>query len=242
MKLFVTDYDNTLYVNDEEIIETIKELNELKKRNVKIMISTGRSLPSIRSEIKKHHIPFDYLSCADGSIIYDQDYNLLKIYPISQKIIKEIKNLTKNINYEELQISYIDGYSNILDLTKQISSINIVVHHKNYTKQLEDKFNNLKINYPNYNYVIYSHYFNNINSYLYYMCIKKNKVNKAMSIKYIANKLKISKKDIYVIGDSDNDIEMIKEYNGVCVSNATDLIKNNSQKIYNKISDYIKEI
>ena len=63
-----------------------------------------------------------------------------------------------------------------------------------------------------------------------------------MSIKYLAKLLKIKKKDIYVIGDSDNDYEMIYDFHGSCVINSSDKIKEISKDIYNKISDYIQII
>ena len=72
--------------------------------------------------------------------------------------------------------------------------------------------------------------------------IKNKDVSKSKGIEFLANYLNINKEDIYVIGDSDNDYEMIKDYNGVCVINSTDNIKNVSSKVYEKISDYLKEL
>ena len=92
MKLFVTDYDNTLYIDSESIEKNVKKLQELQENNFYIVISTGRSLPSIKEKIKEHNIPFDFLTCADGSIIYDKNYNLLKFYEIKKEIINEVIN------------------------------------------------------------------------------------------------------------------------------------------------------
>jgi HAD superfamily hydrolase (TIGR01484 family) len=236
MKLFVTDYDNTLYINDDEIKETIKDLKKLKKRDTIIMISTGRALPSIKREITRNNIPFDYVSCADGSIIYDHNFNLVKAYHMNKDIISELDYLKRDLNYEEIQISYLDGYSNLLDLTKTITSLNFVIHIDNYDQNIINKINYLKEKYPEYNYVSYLH------DFIYFVCIKKKNVSKAKSISYLSRKLKIKKKDIYVIGDADNDIEMIQEFHGVTLENGTDRIKAASSKIYNKISDYINEI
>ena len=242
MKLFVTDYDNTLYINDEEIKDAIKEIKRIRKKDIKFVISTGRSIPSIKKEILKHNIPFDYLSCADGSLIYDNNYNLLEEHHMDKDIIREIPNLIKNITYEEIQYSYDTGYENYLDLSKNISSINLVIFENCYTKELEKKWNNLKKKFSNYNYLVYKHFYSVTNSYIYYMCIKNKDVSKSKGIEFLANYLNISKEDIYVIGDSDNDYEMIKDYHGVCVVNSTDKIKSVSNKVYEKISDYIKEL
>ena len=236
MKLFVADYDNTLFITEESLKENIKKLKELQQKNYYIVISTGRSLPSIKEKIQEYHIPFDYLTCADGSIIYDKNYQLIKFYEIKKDIINEIINFKNNINYEEIQISYKTGYSNILDLNKEIAGINIVIHNNNINNKTKILFNNLKEKYPNYNYLIYNH-----NPYSYY-CIKQQHVSKSMGINYLKEYLNIKKEDIYVIGDSDNDYEMIKDFNGVCVSNSTDSILNLCKEKYQQVSDYINHL
>lgn len=242
MKLFVTDYDNTLYVNDEEIKEAIKELERIRKKDFKVVISTGRSIPSIKKEVIKHNIPFDYLSCADGSLIYDNNYNLLKEHHMDKEIIKEIPNLVKNITYEEIQYSYDTGYENYLDLSKNISSVNIVIFENCYNNEMRKRWIDLQKRFPTYNYLNYKHFYSVTKSYLYYLCIKNKDVSKSKGIEFLANHLNINKEDIYVIGDSDNDYEMIRDFNGVCVTNSTDQIKQVSKCVYKKISDFLKEL
>ena len=214
MKLFVTDYDNTLYVNDTELEEAKIEIDRIRKKDIKFVISTGRSIRSIKNEVIN----------------------------MNKDIIKEIPNLVKNVTYEEIQYSYDTGYENYLDLTKNISSVNLVVFEECYTKELKKKWEDLKKRFPTYNYLEYKHAYSLTNSYIYYLCIKNKDVSKSKGIEFLANYLNIDKDDIYVIGDSDNDYEMIKDYNGVCVENATDNIKSVSKCVYKKISDYLKEL
>lgn len=242
MKLFVTDYDNTLYVNDDEIKVAIKELEKIRKKDYKVVISTGRSIPSIKKEVIKHNIPFDYLSCADGSLIYDNNFNLIKEHHMDKEIIKEIPALIKNITYEEIQYSYDTGYENYLDLSKNISSINIVIFENCYNKEMQKRWKDLQERFPTYNYLNYKHFYSVTKSYIYYLCIKHKDVSKSKGIEFLANYLNIDKKNIFVIGDSDNDYEMIRDFNGVCVEGSTDNIKSVSKKVYEKISDYLKEL
>ena len=236
MKLFVTDYDNTLFINEESLKENIKKLKELQQNNYYVVISTGRSLPSIKEKIQNYNIPFDYLTCADGSIIYDKNYQLIKFYEIKKDIINEIINFKNNVLYEEMQIAYKNGYSNILDSNKEIAGINIVIHNNNINNKTLNLFNKLKEKYPNYNYLIYNHI-----PYSYF-CVKQKDVSKAMGIKFLKNYLKINDNDIFVIGDSDNDLEMLKEFNGVCVANSTDNVLKLCKRKYNNVSDYINQL
>ena len=236
MKLFVTDYDNTLYIDEESMKINIQKLNELKKQNYIIVISTGRSIPSIKEKIKEYNIPFDYINCADGSILYDKNFQLIKSFELKKEIINEIINFKNNISYEEMQVSYIDGYSNILDLSKEISGINIVIHNSNITEKTKTLFNNLKEKYPNYNYLVYNHI-----PYSYF-CIKQKGVSKAKGITFLKEYLNINDKDIHVIGDSENDLVMLKEYNGVCVNNSYEEVLKLCKNHYKNVSDYIDEL
>ena len=236
MKLFVTDYDNTLFINEESLKENIKKLNELQQNNYFIVISTGRSLPSIKEKIQIYNIPFDYLTCADGSIIYDKNYKLIKFYELKKDIINEIINFKNSICYEEMQISYEDGYSNILDLNKKNAGINIVIHNNNINNKILKLFNDIKEKYPNYNYLIYNHI-----PYSYF-CFKQENVSKAMGVYFLKNYLQINDNNIFVIGDSDNDLEMLKEFNGVCVINSSPNVLGVCTRKYNNVSDYIDEL
>ena len=168
MKLFVTDYDNTLYVNDEEIKDAIKELKRIREKDIKVVIATGRAIRSIRNQIIEHSIPFDYITCADGSLIYDNNYNLIKEYQMEHDILEEIPKLVSNVTYEEMQYSYATGYENYLDLTKSISSVNVVVFESCFTKELQNKWEALKKKYPDYNFLAYKHFYSVTKSYIYY--------------------------------------------------------------------------
>lgn len=236
MKLFVTDYDNTLFIDDVSILENIKMIKELQKNNFYVVISTGRSLPSIKEKIREYNIPFDYLTCADGSIIYDKNYEIIKFYEIKKDIINEIINYKNQITHEEIQISYENGYSNLLDLSKQISGINIVIHNSTITDKTNSLFNDLKTKFPSYNYLVYNH-----EPYSFY-CIKQKNVSKAKGIEFLSEYLNIKRENIYVIGDSDNDLEMLIEYNGVCVKNSTEEVLKVCKKSYNQVYDFINEI
>ena len=236
MKLFVTDYDNTLFIDDVSILENIKMIKELQKNNFYVVISTGRSLPSIKEKIKEYNIPFDYLTCADGSIIYDKNNEIIKFYEIKKDIINEIINYKNQITHEEIQISYENGYSNLLDLSKKISGINIVIHNSTITDKTNSLFNDLKTKFPSYNYLVYNH-----DPYSFY-CIKQKNVSKAKGIEFLSEYLNIKRENIYVIGDSDNDLEMLIEYNGVCVKNSTEEVLKVCKKSYNQVYDFINEI
>ena len=236
MKLFVTDYDGTLFVDEDSLKENIKYLKQLQNNNFKIVISTGRGHPSIKSLIDTYNIPYDYLSCADGSIIYDNNDNILEMYEMSIDVIDTFINFYQSLNYEEIQFVYPEGYSNIFNKNNILLGTNVCINSLYYNNDTVNHFLELKKSYPNYNFLTYRH------PIFSYLCIKPYGINKSTTIKYLKNKYNINDNDIYVIGDSDNDYAMIKDFNGSCMENSTLEVLNIAKNKYVNVSDYIKDI
>ncbi len=235
MKLFVTDYDDTLYTNDDNIKLTNKKIKKLQKEGFLIVIATGRSYPSIHNQVNIHNIYYDYLICADGSIIYNNQ-NIEVMYPLNSEIIKPFEDFYQDLNYEEIQFSYPEGYSNILKDTNNLIGINICLTTDNYTESLVNSFLLMSKDYPNYSFLDYKH------PNYSYLCVKPKGISKSSGIEFLRKKYNIKKEDVYVIGDSSNDYEMIRDYHGVCVSLANDKVLSVAKKIYKSIDYYIDDI
>ena len=235
MKLFVTDYDDTLYVDDNQIKKTIKKIKKLKENDFMIVIATGRSYPSIHNQVSIHNVYYDYLICADGSIIYDKDNNVLETYPLNKEIVEPYVKFYQNIDYEEIQFSYPEGYSNIYK-DGNLIGINICIATDKFTDELVNKFLLMSKDYPEYNFLNYKHPNHS------YLCVKPKGISKSSGINYLKELLNVNYEDIYVIGDSSNDYEMIRDFNGSCVSCANELVRSISKKVYKSIDNYIDDI
>lgn len=235
MKLLVMDYDGTLFINEDDLKVNISYLKKWKKQNNLIMISTGRSYHSIKNQVDINHIPYDYLSCADGSIIYDKDGNILEMYRMNNKIIEPYIEFYQNLKYEEIQFSYPRGYSNILMDDKDLLGINICLSTENYTKEIINSFKKMGKKYPEYHFLNYMH------PNFSYLCIKPSGIDKSSTIDYLKNKLNLNENDIFVIGDSDNDLEMIRKYHGVAMSTSCNDVLKISKKTYSSVYRYIED-
>ena len=235
MKLLVADYDGTFFINEDDLQKNIIAINKWQEQGNMFMISTGRSYSSIKNQVIINHIPYDYLSCADGSIIYDKEDNILKMYEMDNKIIEPYKNFYQDLNYEEIQFSYPRGYSNILLNDKELLGINVCIATSNYNKKIVSDFIKLSKQYKEYHFLNYMH------PNFSYLCIKPRGIDKSSTIDYLKEKLGLKPKDIYVIGDSDNDVEMIKKYNGVCMNTSCSKVLKICNKTYLSVSDYIED-
>ena len=68
------------------------------------------------------------------------------------------------------------------------------------------------------------------------------KNNKRDAIKNIANLVNIPIENIYVIGDSINDYEMLESYNSAVVKKHNTVLDKLNLKEYETVSDYIEEL
>lgn len=236
MKLFITDYDDTLFTSIDSIKENIRWLKKLQKEDFKIVISTGRSFPSIKKQIREYNIPYDYLSCADGSIIYNKDDSIIKSFIMNDEIVKPLKMFYQNLKFEEIQFSYPEYYSNQYLGSDNLLGINICFSNQNYNEKIVKDFFKLKKSFQNYNYLNYTH------PNYSYLCVKPIDVSKSFAIKYLQELFNLEIEDIYVIGDSSNDYEMIKDFKGAGMKNSCKEILSITKKRYSTVSDYIKEI
>ena len=144
MKLFITDYDGTLLIDELSLSINRNKLLELHNLGFIIVISTGRCFDSIKKQIEKYNLYYDYLHCADGSIIYNKNDELILFNEIKHDIINEILLLKDRINVKEIQISYPKEYKNLYNKNDKIAGINLVVKSEFLDMNFVNEFLNLK--------------------------------------------------------------------------------------------------
>lgn len=235
MQLFITDYDGTLFTDELSLTINRNKLLELHNLGFIIIISTGRDFNSIKKQTIKHHLYYDYLHCADGSIIYDKLDNLINFCEMEHEIVERILQLKEKAIIEQIQIGYPLEYKQDYNKFDKIAGINLVIKSELLDMNFVNEFLGLQVEYPNYNFLFYDH-----GDYAF-LCVKKQNVDKSYGIRFMQKLLKVKKEDIYVIGDSYNDLEMIKNYDGVSIIGNTE-INNISKKTYHQLYEYVNEI
>lgn len=200
--LIVSDYDGTIKTTDNinEMIESLKVLRMLIEQNMGFMISTGRLFMSIEKEIKFFEIPFNFLSCANGNILFDEYFNTIWKSQVSSKIIQELKPYYKNI----LAIDSLDEYG-----ASTSSHIVEYVIHLVEEKPIRREIVNLLLSSDMFDYCT-----DGENKFIIHIFGLSNKIK---TIEMLRKKLNISAADVYAIGDGPNDLDMIKKYNGYII-------------------------
>ena len=220
-KILVSDYDRTIYLDDKTTIENVEALKEFMKNNV-VAIATGRSYEDFSGALKKYNIDSNYYLLNYGNLVLDREFNVIYEQSLNKNEIEEITDFFKD---KECSIYYCNKNENSLVLSGNIYKI--VLEYKDKEKLMKDYKEFIKKD-GYLTFILKNHP---------HLEIISNRVDKSFAIEEIE---KIENTNcVYVIGDSDNDITMIKKYNGYCVSNAEEDVKKIASKVYNTVSECV---
>lgn len=229
-KLLVSDYDQTFYINDEDIEKNKIAVNEFRKKGNIFVIATGRSYADFMKKKNQYNIECDYLIINHGATILDKKDNIIFNEKIPNEILDSLKfdlhieNSERNFCCSILESRVDFEYKN---LTKIHVKYNDLEYSNKILKKLEEKYNSF------------------LNSYLVsgnsIEIISKN-ANKSKAIKLLSKEIEIGKEKIYTIGDGYSDIEMVKDYNGYAMKESVDELKNVALEEIESVRDLIRKI
>lgn len=229
-KILVSDYDGTFFLNDKDIEKNKKMVDNFRQKGNIFIIATGRSYLDFYRELSKYKFAYDYVILNHGATIIDSNGKIIANFAIDDEIKNNIK--------KDLQLNkVVDSFC----CSKLESRVNF--EHKNLTKinlKYESKTIALAINE-----ILSKKYKKDINAYYVnnnMLEIITPETNKSKAIKYLLNKLNLLEENIYTIGDGYSDIDMIKDFNGYAIANSVEELKKVAIKIYNSVSDLIKDI
>lgn len=251
MKLFAFDVDGTLLndFNEELPIETIDVLNDILKRGYAIAIASGRPYVGIKKFLDKLVDGKKYCICANGTEVTDINGNTLYInsikaidfYSFFDRHKELLDNPDTNIYcYSHRNVAFIrSGFW--IDMESKcndnLSKFDLNIHRfkddhdilkfmvaSNETEskrfELEDISEEEKEKYSI------------VRSAPYFVEFMKKGADKASGVAFLKDYLKIdNNEDIYTFGDGGNDILMVKNFNGIAMSNAIEEVKQNAKFI-----------
>lgn len=224
MKLLSSDYDGTLNVFEYDIHLNLSYIRSFMKKGNIFVLNTGREFKRIMPEIEKYDIPYNYLSCTDGNLLLNSKNEVIyrtNMHDDISEMVLELKQKFPNIELEPIMYE-----GNILEYQLVTSEINekLLLH-------LEKICLLHNLCYKTF------HIKNQL-----YVYIGHSEITKSSALEVIMNLEKISKCDIFTIGDDLNDFEMIRDFNGYTFPWGNGKLKDVSQGECSSVADLVKKI
>jgi hypothetical protein len=252
IKLVAIDMDGTLLNDHGEVSDaTIEALKAAQRKNVEIVISTGRVLKSALYFGEKLGLK-SYTIASNGAIITDRDLKIIYNSPMDKQTIKTVVKVAEQENiyfhfynentyFSNKYIKEIDKYYNsskerlkgqninfelFEDIDEIINRKDINIYKFLFMDDDLDKLNKVRERLREIEGVnISKSGFNNIE-------LTKSDVSKGQALEYVSNLLGIDKSEIMSIGDNDNDISML-ENAGISVA------MGNAERAIKEIADFV---
>lgn len=199
MIILSSDYDGTLKTRIIDLKANIEAIRRFRSLGNIFILNTGRHYSSIIEEIKRFNIPFDYLSCNDGGITFDSNFQVIKEHSLSNDQVRYIKELIPYFPGLRI-VDYYDAYQICHNEIETPLEIGISKTHdssfEEFSRVVVTSETDIEI-----------------------MLLKnrlrvKAPTTKSTALFDIAKIIDVDPKTIYTIGDSPNDLEMIKNHHG----------------------------
>ncbi len=230
MKWWFSDYDGTINLTHNDYIDP-RDLEFIKnwiKEGNKFAIATGRMEHEIKPVLEKAKIPYDYMICNNGAVIYENGKGVIANASIPKESREEIKDI-----FDSLKEKYVLGYC----LKDKRMSYSKVDQPEVYGNAFLKKYASTHNNFEQGNYDILNS--EDLNLLYFFLAeseieevkkilsgkikgckavrthknvieIMREDVSKAYGIKVIQELNNFSSKDVYTSGDGENDIEMLE--------------------------------
>lgn len=246
-KLLASDLDGTLIHNGKINDIDKKSILKLRSENNFFGVSTGRPYNGVAFLKEELNVDFDFYVLLNGALILDKDLKVLKHEKIQFQILKKIFEKYKDCNLlgidDGFETTILVGSSNycwentnykhINDIEGKecslisidFSNIGINEIHK-IQDEINNEFSDYVVAYRNYNYID----------------IVPKGCSKGVGVKTVIENLGVSLDNVYVIGDSFNDVEMFKiTKNSFTFPGVEENLKEYTNFIVDSVSQCIEE-
>ena len=226
MKILASDFDNTIYYldNPEKNKKNIEAIRKFISYGNIFCIITGRNYTDLKTLLIENDIPYSYLICEDGAKIFNNVDYCLDTVLLEKKEINKIISILEDNNYDY----YLDdGYNkteNRDDCVKVVVPCTNDIEKENIVNLIKDKVDI------------------HIYASRFHVNIIDKSVNKERALKKLFNLERLNYDLLRVIGDNDNDYEMLKSFEGAVIKHHNEKLDSLKKDEYETLSDYIEEL
>ncbi len=229
--ILVSDYDQTFYLNDEDIEKNKKAIELFREKENIFIIATGRSYLDFNNKKSLYNIKYDYLIINHGATTLDSHDNVMHNYVINNDIVSELK---KDLELEKaIEIFCCSKLESRVDFEHQnLTKIHVKYNETNDAIRINSR---MKEKYSKY---INSYLVSNLKS----IEIISNETDKSLAIEKMVQDLNISENNVFTVGDGYSDIEMVKKFNGYCMKESIEDLKKIAKNEVSSVSEIVENL
>lgn len=260
MKILASDLDGTLVQHRNEILDIdLEGLKQLKDRGHKFVICTGRTYNGVEGLISKYNIDYDYLVLCNGGFIVDKNHEVILDEWIDEehvsRIVDELSNnsniviflddskqtlVLKNNNMSEERFNNIlEGFIQDIEVKDKSEFIRrcktmCIFYVDNDIEAAEDIKKDINNRYGDSVEVFRNQCF---------IDIVPIGCSKGEGLLKVIEREGLSQDNLYVVGDSFNDISMFEvTKNSYTFNNVEDGVKELANNIIDNVCDVINNM
>ena len=134
MKVLVSDYDKTFYVNEFDIRKNLQAVDKFRKLGNIFIIATGRSYFDFKKKVNDYNLKYDYVFLNHGATILDNKDNVLLNIPIDNLDLNIVNDLKLDKTVEHFCCSKLESrvefdYPNLTKIAvRYLPLVNILLH------------------------------------------------------------------------------------------------------------------
>lgn len=249
MKIAASDYDGTLFLNDEISAADVDGVNKWTAAGNKFGVVTGRDYGMLMPQLKFYGVKSDYVVCNNGGLICKVDGTVLWQGNIPVKTLKDIANescVQKSFHFafsaadttylcHESEGSWIMREAKQWDFQIEKISENEILKlpqiHQFSLGYLtaEESLSAAEILNKKYGEIIHA-YPNRCS-----LDITPQNVSKRQGIEKLTELMNWKDAEVFAIGDEINDLPMLEAFNGFTVNTAREQIQKKVKKVYSGV-------
>ena len=254
MKLLASEYDGTIQFGDSVMDSDLEAIRRWKEEGNRFALVTGRSKNSILEMTEQHQIPVDYYVTNNGGMVFDAEGNVLLSSQLDTTTAIDLMFATHELDNI---VSYMvnDG----VNRHKVVINPNMEDHRYPHIKP--DWTEEQIMDSGRFSQIVYSmndersalalaekinHYFDSqVTAYPngFVVDIVPHGISKATGLQFVQEFCDVDDENLYVIGDSYNDLPMIEAAeNSAAMAMAPEEVRKNAKWEYMSIEEFINDI
>ncbi len=229
-KMIASDYDNTFFVNESDIERNKKAVERFVAAGGVFVIATGRSFLDLRNMVDRFGFSYDYAVINHGATAIDFDARVIANFTIDDKAKNDLLNDFELPHIVKCYACDVEN-SRACFTDNGITKLNATYDSLDKAKERNAFFN--------------AKYGKFVKSYLVegpMLEIISSATDKANGIRAVANKIGMDERNIYAIGDSYSDVEMVSTFNGYCMANSVQPLRDVAKGEYDSVADFIDDV